>query len=152
MRQICPNTSLHGPGCIQGTPPSSILSLFAFFLKLVTIKGPLPRLHGAWRQFPDAKPTSCLAEDKISLGAMGHVAKSRIVEVWIKFLNSPHSLPLCGMSTVSCPIATALMSAKKPEVSQVSAGKSEHSVSSQVPQPLLLVVTLTFKPAGKADH
>ena len=93
----------------------------------------MPRLHGAWRQFPDAKPTSCLAEDKISLGAMGHVAKSRIVEVWIKFLNSPHSLHLCGMSTVSCPIgATALMSAEKPEVSQVSAGKADHSVSGLV--------------------
>ena len=36
-------------------------TFFVFFLKLVTIKGPLPRLQAAWRQFPDAKPTNVWA-------------------------------------------------------------------------------------------
>ena len=50
------------------TPPSSsIPHFFAFFLKLVTIKGPLPRLHGARRQFPDAKPTRCWQQLKVIL-------------------------------------------------------------------------------------
>ena len=93
-----------------GAAPSSIPHFFAFFLKLVTIKGPLPRPHGAWRQFPDAKPTRCWRQQKIILAlSCGQKQHTALLYNWVGSALS---------EWLGCPIGTtAFMLVVEPDCS-----------------------------------